>query len=77
MDDDFFSSMGMIGKSSAIRSMQDMIRRLSPTDARVLVMGENGTGKELVAKSIHALSSRKDTPKRILNTFTTNGEIVS
>ena len=58
--DDFFSSMGMIGESSAIRSMQDMIRRLAPTDARVLVLGENGSGKELVVRSVHALSQRKE-----------------
>ena len=76
VDDDFFSSMGMIGKSSAIRSMQDMIRRLSPTDARVLVMGENGTGKELVAKSIHALSSRKDKPLVEVNCAAIPSELI-
>lgn len=76
VDDDFFSSMGMIGKSSAIRSMQDMIRRLSPTDARVLVMGENGTGKELVAKSIHALSSRKDKPLVEMNCAAIPSELI-
>ena len=76
VDDDFFSSMGMIGQSSAIRSMQDMIRRLSPTDARVLVMGENGTGKELVAKSIHALSSRKDKPLVEVNCAAIPSELI-
>ena len=76
VDDDFFSSMGMIGKSNAIRSMQDMIRRLSPTDARVLVMGENGTGKELVAKSIHALSSRKDKPLVEVNCAAIPSELI-
>lgn len=76
VDDDFFSSMGMIGKSSAIRSMQDMIRRLSPTDARVLVMGENGTGKELVARSIHALSSRKDKPLVEVNCAAIPSELI-
>lgn len=76
VDDDFFSSMGMIGQSSAIRSMQDMIRRLSPTDARVLVMGENGTGKELVAKSIHALSSRKDKPLVEVNCAAIHSELI-
>lgn len=76
VDDDFFSSMGMIGQSRAIRSMQDMIRRLSPTDARVLVMGENGTGKELVAKSIHALSSRKDKPLVEVNCAAIPSELI-
>lgn len=76
VDDDFFSSMGMIGQSGAIRSMQDMIRRLSPTDARVLVMGENGTGKELVAKSIHALSFRKDKPLVEVNCAAIPSELI-
>lgn len=60
VNDDFFSSMGMIGESRAIRSMQDMIRRVAPTDARVLVLGENGSGKELVVRAMHALSQRRD-----------------
>ena len=58
----FFEKIGMIGKSDAILQMQDLIRRVAVTDAKVLVSGENGTGKELVVRALHALSRRKDNP---------------
>jgi DNA-binding NtrC family response regulator len=48
----------MIGTSSAMLRVFDTIRRAAPTDANVLILGENGTGKELVAREIHRLSSR-------------------
>ena len=46
----------MIGESEAVRHMLDMIDKVAPTDARVLITGPNGSGKELVAKSIHEKS---------------------
>lgn len=49
----------IIGKSAAIRNVFETISKVSPTDANVLVLGENGTGKELVARAIHRLSPRK------------------
>ncbi len=52
----------MIGESEAMKGIWEMIRRVAPTDARVLITGENGTGKELVARHIHALSNRADGP---------------
>ena len=51
----------MIGASLAIKKIKEMIDRVAPTDARVLITGENGTGKELVARWIHALSGRNTT----------------
>jgi two-component system, NtrC family, nitrogen regulation response regulator NtrX len=48
----------IVGASPAIRSVLERVDRVSPTDARVLITGENGTGKELVARAIHRLSSR-------------------
>ena len=48
----------MIGESPAITHVKDMIEKVSPTDARVLITGENGTGKELVARWIHEKSNR-------------------
>jgi DNA-binding NtrC family response regulator len=53
------SFAGMIGRSEAMRSVFDAVRRVAPTDATVLVTGETGTGKELVARAIHAQSSRQ------------------
>ena len=51
----------MIGASSAMQKVYDLIARVAPTDACVLISGETGTGKELVAETIHALSRRVET----------------
>ena len=50
----------MVGTSDAMQELHDMIERVAPTNARVLILGENGTGKELVARQLHELSPRKD-----------------
>ena len=50
----------MIGDSPALNKINEMINRVGPTDARVLIMGENGTGKELIAHSIHQKSQRNN-----------------
>jgi two-component system nitrogen regulation response regulator NtrX len=52
----------IVGTSQAIRDVMERIDRVAPTDARVLITGENGTGKELVARALHHASSRKDAP---------------
>jgi DNA-binding NtrC family response regulator len=52
----------MIGKSPAIEKIKQMIDRVAPTDARVLITGENGTGKELVARWLHEKSNRAPAP---------------
>ena len=51
---------GMIGKSPVIQAVYDLIKRVGPTDAEVLVTGENGTGKDLVAKELHKNSKRNN-----------------
>ena len=52
----------MIGESAAMMDVKDMIEKVAPTNARVLITGENGTGKELVARQLHELSTRKFGP---------------
>jgi two-component system nitrogen regulation response regulator NtrX len=52
----------MVGRSYAIRALIDTIERVAPTPARVLITGENGTGKELVARAVHRLSTRSGEP---------------
>ena len=52
----------MIGQSSAIEKVRQMIERVAPTDARVLITGENGTGKEVVARLLYENSNRVSAP---------------
>ena len=52
----------MVGNSVAIQKVKDMIDRVATTDARVLITGSNGTGKELVARLLHEKSNRSEEP---------------
>ncbi|MGE0352631.1 MAG: sigma-54-dependent transcriptional regulator [Gemmatimonadales bacterium] len=52
----------MVGKSPTLRQVYDVIEKAGPTPARVLITGENGTGKELVARALHDQSPRKGKP---------------
>lgn len=52
----------MVGESPAMEAMRSMIDRVAPTDARVLITGPNGTGKELVARNLHEGSLRSKSP---------------
>jgi two-component system nitrogen regulation response regulator NtrX len=54
------SRFEIVGRSFAIRQVLERVERVAPTDARVLVTGENGTGKELIARAVHRLSHRAD-----------------
>mgnify|MGYP003643613771 FL=1 len=55
-----WSSAGLVGKSAIVRQMLSQVELVAQTDSTVLILGENGTGKELVARNIHALSQRKN-----------------
>jgi DNA-binding NtrC family response regulator len=52
----------MVGESKSLQFIKDTIEKIAPTDARVLINGKNGTGKELVARWIHEKSNRSDNP---------------
>src|SRR5262245_53012231 len=52
----------LVGESEAMRKVFGLVQRVAPTDATVLVLGENGTGKELVAHAIHESSHRREGP---------------
>ncbi len=52
----------MIGESAALEKVREMINRVAPTEARVLITGPNGTGKEVVARQIYSLSTRCNNP---------------
>jgi PAS domain S-box-containing protein len=57
----------IIGKSQALAKALSQAERVAPADSPVLLLGETGTGKELLAQTIHELSARKDRPMVILN----------
>jgi len=58
---------GIVGSSPALRGVLDQVRTVAPTDATVLIEGETGTGKELIARAIHMHSARRDRPFVKLN----------
>jgi formate hydrogenlyase transcriptional activator len=65
LDSDELGGRGLppiIGKSAALRRVLDMVRVVAPTDATVLINGETGTGKELIAEAIHQCSDRSNGP---------------
>ncbi|MCO6462279.1 MAG: sigma-54-dependent Fis family transcriptional regulator [Saprospiraceae bacterium] len=66
----------MIGQSPAISKIHETIERVAPTEARVLITGGNGTGKELVAKLIHAKSNRNTAPLIEVNCAAIPSELI-
>lgn len=69
-------SNDMVGDSAPIRKIKEMIAKVAPTDARVLITGENGTGKELVAKWIHEQSDRNTSPLVEVNCAAIPSELI-
>ncbi len=66
----------ILGDSAAIGRIKETLERVAPTEARVLITGEAGTGKELVANWIHRLSSRKDGPLVEVNCAAIPSELI-
>ncbi len=66
----------MVGESEAIMKVKDMIDKVAPTDARVLIQGGNGTGKELVARSLHQKSLRSQMPYIEVNCAAIPSELI-
>ena len=66
----------MVGDSPVMKDLKDMIAKVAPTDARVLIIGPNGSGKELVAKSIHENSKRTNGPLVEVNCAAIPSELI-
>ena len=66
----------MIGESGKLRILAELIRRAAPSNARVLITGERGTGKELVARAVHAASKRQAGPFIKLNCAAIPSELI-
>jgi len=66
----------MIGDSQGIKHVKEIIERVAPTDARVMITGSNGTGKELVARWIHEKSNRREMPLIEVNCAAIPSELI-
>lgn len=64
---DGFDRCGIIGNNRRLNELLDTAARIAPTDAPVLILGENGTGKEMIANAIHANSRRRQKPFVMVN----------
>ena len=68
--------LDMVGESPALQAVKDTIEKVAPTDARVLITGQNGTGKELVAHWIHEKSRRQEQPYVAVNCAAIPSELI-
>jgi transcriptional regulator with GAF, ATPase, and Fis domain len=66
----------IIGESDSIKKIKETIDKVAPTDARVLITGENGSGKELVARWLHEKSNRSGSPMIEVNCAAIPGELI-
>jgi two-component system nitrogen regulation response regulator NtrX len=66
----------IVGKTPVMRALMDKIEKVATTPARVLITGENGTGKELVARALHRMSSRANKPFVEVNCAAIPGELI-
>jgi len=68
--------LALVGDSAPMGALRRLVERAAPTDVPVLVLGENGTGKELVARAIHELSARREQPFIKLNCAAVPAELI-
>ena len=68
---------GMVGKSRPMRKVFSLISRIAKTEVTTLITGESGTGKDLVAQSIHQRSGRADGPFIAVNTGAISRELIA
>lgn len=68
---------GLVAASPEMRELFDVIRRVARTDMSLLIRGETGTGKELVARAVHELSPRASKPYRAVNCATLTGDLLA
>ena len=66
----------MVGNSAPIQKIKETIEKVAPTDARILITGENGAGKELVARWVHEKSNRAGSPLIEVNCAAIPGELI-
>ncbi|MCR4859273.1 MAG: sigma-54 dependent transcriptional regulator [Bacteroidales bacterium] len=66
----------MVGESAPMQHIREMIAKVAPTEARVLIIGDNGTGKELVARNLHQQSARSAMPFVEVNCAAIPGELI-
>jgi DNA-binding NtrC family response regulator len=71
-----YKTREMIGESAAVNQIKEMIDKVAPTEARVLITGSNGTGKELVARWIHEKSARNGGPLVEVNCAAIPSELI-
>src|SRR6476659_8131977 len=74
--DERFGFEGLIGNSPRMRELIEKVKAFAPTRATVLILGENGTGKELVAKALHTNSPRKNKPFVAMNCAALNENLL-
>jgi DNA-binding NtrC family response regulator len=73
---DNMAPFGMIGNSASIRKLAEVVRRVGASDAAVLIEGETGSGKELVARGLHDVSVRHDRPFVVVNCGAISPELI-
>ena len=76
VDEQRLDATQLVGDSPAMRRVRELVAQVAPTDSTVLIQGETGTGKELVARAVHAASARRERPLIKLNCAALPRELV-